>query len=87
MSSEGDHHRQLHLSLENCMKCGIGMCGRCNMSGKAVCKDGPVFTLGILVPPTCEVLEGFKRELIHSTLVRSGRNQTSAVKSASAIDG
>jgi len=27
------------------MKCVIGMCGRCNICKKFVCKDGPVFTL------------------------------------------
>jgi len=32
------------LSLEMRMKCGIGKCGRCNIGGKYVCKDGPVFT-------------------------------------------
>jgi len=32
-------------SLEKRMKCGIGICGRCNIGGKFVCKDGPVFTL------------------------------------------
>ena len=31
-------------SLEMRMKCGIGKCGRCNIGGKYVCKDGPVFT-------------------------------------------
>ena len=35
---------QIIMSLENRMKCGIGMCGRCNVGGKYVCKDGPVFT-------------------------------------------
>ncbi|ACV62163.1 oxidoreductase FAD/NAD(P)-binding domain protein [Desulfofarcimen acetoxidans DSM 771] len=35
-------------SLENRMKCGIGMCGRCNVGNKFVCKDGPVFTLAQL---------------------------------------
>ncbi len=41
------------LSLENRMKCGIGMCGRCNVGDKLVCKDGPVFTLAELgeLPP------------------------------------
>ena len=33
------------MSLENRMKCGIGMCGRCNIGREFVCKDGPVFTL------------------------------------------
>ncbi|MBW1974199.1 MAG: FAD/NAD(P)-binding protein [Deltaproteobacteria bacterium] len=31
-------------SLEMRMKCGIGMCGRCNIGTEYVCKDGPVFT-------------------------------------------
>jgi len=32
------------LSLEMRMKCGIGKCGRCNIGDKFACKDGPVFT-------------------------------------------
>lgn len=36
------------LSLEMRMKCGIGMCGRCNIGSEYVCKDGPVFTLAQL---------------------------------------
>jgi NAD(P)H-flavin reductase len=32
------------LSLEMRMKCGIGKCGRCNIGGAYVCKDGPIFT-------------------------------------------
>jgi sulfhydrogenase subunit gamma (sulfur reductase) len=36
------------LSLEKRMKCGIGMCGRCNIGSKFVCQDGPVFTLAEL---------------------------------------
>ncbi len=32
-------------TLEARMKCGIGLCGRCNLGHKYVCKDGPVFTL------------------------------------------
>ena len=33
--------------------CGIGMCGRCNIGDKYVCKDGPVFSLAQLksLPP------------------------------------
>jgi NAD(P)H-flavin reductase len=31
------------VTLEAKMKCGIGKCGRCNMGGKFVCLDGPVF--------------------------------------------
>jgi len=41
------------LSLEMRMKCGIGICGRCNIGEKYVCKDGPVFSLAQLkeMPP------------------------------------
>ena len=35
---------EIITSLENRMKCGIGLCGRCNIGSKYVCKDGPVFT-------------------------------------------
>jgi sulfhydrogenase subunit gamma (sulfur reductase) len=36
------------LSLEMRMKCGIGICGRCNIGDQYVCKDGPVFSLARL---------------------------------------
>lgn len=41
------------LSLEMRMKCGIGICGRCNIGDQYVCKDGPVFSLARLkqLPP------------------------------------
>jgi NAD(P)H-flavin reductase len=26
------------------MKCGVGLCGRCNIGGALICVDGPVFT-------------------------------------------
>lgn len=32
------------FSLERYMKCGIGVCDSCSISGKRVCMDGPVFT-------------------------------------------
>jgi len=35
--------RQSLTTLEARMHCGIGKCGRCNMGGKFVCTDGPVF--------------------------------------------
>jgi len=41
----GYAHDHIIMSLENRMKCGIGMCGRCNIGMEFVCKDGPVFTL------------------------------------------
>lgn len=35
---------QVVTTLENKMKCGLGLCGRCNIGRHLVCKDGPVFT-------------------------------------------
>jgi len=35
---------QIFTTLENRMKCGIGKCGKCNVGGVYVCKDGPVFS-------------------------------------------
>ena len=45
LKSLGYKDDQIIMSLENRMKCGIGMCGRCNIGKELVCKDGPVFTL------------------------------------------
>ncbi len=35
---------QIYTTLEMRMKCGIGICGRCNIGNLYVCKDGPVFS-------------------------------------------
>jgi len=34
----------IYFSLERRMKCGVGKCGNCQIEGKYVCIDGPVFT-------------------------------------------
>jgi sulfhydrogenase subunit gamma (sulfur reductase) len=39
---------QVVTTLENKMKCGVGLCGRCNVGRHYVCTDGPVFTLAKL---------------------------------------
>ena len=39
---------QIYTTLEKRMKCGIGICGRCNIGHKYVCVDGPVFSLAEL---------------------------------------
>jgi NAD(P)H-flavin reductase len=38
-------HENIIMSLEMRMKCGIGICGRCNIGTEYVCKEGPVFSL------------------------------------------
>ena len=44
----GFPEERIIMSLEMRMKCGIGMCGRCNIGSEYVCKDGPVFSLAQL---------------------------------------
>jgi NAD(P)H-flavin reductase len=34
---------RIYVSLERNMKCGIGLCGHCQMQSQFICKDGPVF--------------------------------------------
>ena len=35
----------IFISLERNMKCGVGLCGHCQLGSVFVCKDGPVFPL------------------------------------------
>ena len=35
---------EIYTTVENKMKCGIGICGRCNIGMHYVCKDGPVYS-------------------------------------------
>lgn len=35
--------KNIYVSLERHMKCGVGKCGHCQISGLYVCQDGPVF--------------------------------------------
>ncbi|MDR3205215.1 MAG: FAD/NAD(P)-binding protein [Deltaproteobacteria bacterium] len=44
----GFKNEDIFLSLENRMKCGLGICGRCNVGPEYVCKDGPVFSVAEL---------------------------------------
>ncbi|NJD98801.1 dihydroorotate dehydrogenase electron transfer subunit [Thermococcus sp. LS1] len=36
-------YRNVQVSAERYMKCGIGVCGSCNLGPYLVCRDGPVF--------------------------------------------
>ncbi len=35
--------KNIYVSLERHMKCGVGKCGHCQINGLYVCQDGPVF--------------------------------------------
>ena len=39
----------IQASLERIMKCGVGICGSCELAGFRVCKEGPVFGLNDLM--------------------------------------
>ena len=41
----GFEDEQIISTLERRMKCGVGICGRCNIGSSYVCLDGPVFTM------------------------------------------
>ncbi len=38
----------IYMSMERNMKCGVGLCGHCQLGGSFVCRDGPVYPYGIL---------------------------------------
>lgn len=40
----GFNHRNIYLSMEKNMSCGIGKCNHCRVGKFYVCKDGPVLT-------------------------------------------
>ena len=41
---QGIHERQIYLSLERHMKCGVGKCGHCQIGNVYCCTHGPVFS-------------------------------------------
>ncbi len=43
LEKRGVRHENIYLSMERNMKCGIGLCGHCQLGGSFVCKDGPVY--------------------------------------------
>ncbi len=42
---DGQSPRDIYVSLERRMECGLAQCGHCQIGAKFVCKDGPVFAL------------------------------------------
>ncbi len=43
MQKRGVPMSSVHASMERNMKCGIGLCGHCQMGPTFICKDGPVY--------------------------------------------
>lgn len=43
LQSRGVDRRNIYVSMERNMKCGVGFCGHCQFGPEFVCRDGPVF--------------------------------------------
>jgi NAD(P)H-flavin reductase len=39
---------RVYVSLERRMRCGVGVCGTCQLGHYFVCRDGPVFSISEL---------------------------------------
>lgn len=44
LQESGFKDKDIIMTLERYMKCGVGKCGHCSLDDKFVCIDGPVFT-------------------------------------------
>ena len=43
LKQRGLHNKDIYVSMERNMKCGVGFCGHCQVGPHFICKDGPVF--------------------------------------------
>ncbi len=43
LHTKGLPEKNMYLSLERRMKCGVGKCGHCQINQSLVCQDGPVY--------------------------------------------
>jgi NAD(P)H-flavin reductase len=43
LTKRGVGEDSIYVSMERNMKCGIGLCGHCQLGSTFVCKDGPVY--------------------------------------------
>ncbi len=50
LADRGVARERIRLSMERNMRCGIGLCGHCQLREQFVCVDGPVFSYDRLEP-------------------------------------
>jgi NAD(P)H-flavin reductase len=43
LALRGVPQESIWVSLERSMKCGVGLCGHCQLGGTFICKNGPVY--------------------------------------------
>jgi len=44
LRERGVPDERIYLSLERDMRCGVGLCGHCQLGPTLICRDGPVYT-------------------------------------------
>jgi len=44
LRARGVPDERIYLSLERGMRCGVGLCGHCQLGPTLICRDGPVYT-------------------------------------------
>jgi NAD(P)H-flavin reductase len=50
LEKRGMPREAIWISMERSMRCGIGLCGHCQLAGSFVCKDGPVYRFDRIAP-------------------------------------
>jgi NAD(P)H-flavin reductase len=45
LQARGVPAENIYISMERNMKCGVGLCGHCQLGPYFICKDGPVFRI------------------------------------------
>ena len=50
LENKGVAGRDIFVSMERSMACGVGLCGHCQFGPEFVCKDGPVFAFDRIEP-------------------------------------
>jgi NAD(P)H-flavin reductase len=50
LEARGVPPHRVRLSMERNMKCGVGLCGHCQLREFFICTDGPVFAYDRLAP-------------------------------------
>ncbi|MCX7799867.1 MAG: FAD/NAD(P)-binding protein [Fimbriimonadales bacterium] len=50
LTKRGVAEANIYVSMERNMKCGVGLCGHCQLRGEFVCKDGPVYRYDLIEP-------------------------------------
>ena len=50
LTARGVPPERIRLSLERNMRCGVGLCGHCQLREYLICVDGPVLSLDAVRP-------------------------------------